>query len=687
MDIVTAWGASHGVSINILGTSETPFFQANQVGALIGVNNVRESIKNFDVDKKVLLSSSTHTGTRKLQFLTMAGLRHFVSASRKPNAIDLARLLGMEMFDSKVATFEATTLSHIMKAFHGEQMRMQYAIGGFFIDLYFPRIKLAIECDEQQHTDDKDAARQQYIETHLGCTFLRFKPHAPGFCVFKVINQIHQHILTWDGPARQLKDITSARVQEPDEMARSSPSVAPDLSSGREVSASPLAAECTTLRREGWTAEQKLEKIRIQMAPATLAALSTTLAALPAALASITDMESRINAEKAFLEALRCLLRPLALGKESPDVDSSEDDGDPIDVTESGVESSASAPAPAPAPAPTPAPTHAYASTSASAPDSPSSSTVTMQPDTAADVHLFPPQPKRKLGRPAKPKVPPATTADTPLQRFLDECFETSADGKTYVAYVKARHRLWRGCHVGREETSAMVDFFKQRFQTVQEMDEGHNMTCSFYKGLTMKPWVPDVVTGIAVQPDVDAFVREACEVHVMGRVRKPDLWNAFVAWKRQQDARYEPPAKGPTGRPSKEEDLFFSHLQKTFVYHTGVDVKLDGEGASGLYGLYLATASKECREVGYNRSPNTHASVLKLDARGNVVATIDSQDAFAHDVVKKSSHHVCKELTKCFKDGMRGLMPGDGYAYMRAKDHAAMLAARKQVDDVRGAN
>ena len=207
-------------------------------------------------------------------------------------------------------------------------------------------------------------------------------------------------------------------------------------------------------------------------------------------------------------------------------------------------------------------------------------------------------------------------------------------------------------------------------------------MTCSFYKGLTMKPWVPRPtadVPGIVAQVDaeVDAFVREACEVHVMGRARKPDLWDAFVAWKRQLDEQYVP--------PTKEEDRFFLRLKTSFVYHTGVAVKADGEGAPGFYGLYLATASKECREVGYNRSPNTHATVLKLDARGNVVAIIDSQDAFAHNVVKKSSHnvvkkssqHVCKELSKCFKDGMRGLMPGDGYAYMRAKDHAAMLAAR----------
>jgi hypothetical protein len=112
-------------------------------------------------------------------------------------------------------------------------------------------------------------------------------------------------------------------------------------------------------------------------------------------------------------------------------------------------------------------------------------------------------------------------------------------------------------------------------------------------------------------------------------------------------------------------------------VYHTGVPVTKDATGAPGVYGLYLATATAECREVGYNRSPNTHAAVLRLDALGDVVGTIDSQDAFAHNVAKKSPQHICKELTRCFKDGMKGLQLGDGYAYMRATDHATLLAAR----------
>lgn len=98
-----------------------------------------------------------------------------------------------------------------------------------------------------------------------------------------------------------------------------------------------------------------------------------------------------------------------------------------------------------------------------------------------------------------------------------------------------------------------------------------------------------------------------------------------------------------------------------------------------GFYGLYLTSATAECREVGWNRSPNTHSAVLKLDARGNVVGVIDSQDAFAHRVAKKSAQHMCVEFTRCFNDGMRGVMPGDGYAYMRQKDHATMLRCQRE--------
>ena len=183
-----------------------------------------------------------------------------------------------------------------------------------------------------------------------------------------------------------------------------------------------------------------------------------------------------------------------------------------------------------------------------------------------------------------------------------------------------------------------------------------------------MKPWVPRPVTS-AFQADVDAFVQAACEVHVMGRVNAKSIFDEFALWKREQDDTYFPTLK--------ERERFMSHMKSAFVYHTGVPVTRDATGAPGFYGMYLKTATQECREVGYNRSPNTHAAVLKLDALGNVVDTIESQDAFAHGVAKRSPQHICKELTKCFRNGMKGFMPGDGYAYMRAADHVALLAAQ----------
>jgi hypothetical protein len=277
---------------------------------------------------------------------------------------------------------------------------------------------------------------------------------------------------------------------------------------------------------------------------------------------------------------------------------------------------------------------------------------------------LFPPLPKKKLGRPPKVKVPPATDANTPLQRFLDECFDTTdPDGKTLVALVPARHRLWRRSHVIREEVTKMKVFFKERFDIRPEVDKEHDMTSSYYRGVTMRPWAPPVAAGEAA--DVDAFVRESCELHVMGRARTNDLCDAFAAWKQEREHGYTLTAK--------ERARFISHMQESFVYDTGVPITKTAAGAPGFYGLYLNTATEECRSVGYNRSPNTRTAVLKLDALGNIVDTIDSQDAFAHNVMKKSSVHICNQLTTCFKDGMRGLVH-DGYCYMRASDHAKKM-------------
>lgn len=71
----------------------------------------------------------------------------------------------------------------------------QFSVGSYRIDLYFPKHRLAVECDEHGHMHydaTKEAARQQFIESQLNCKFHRFDPYAEGFCVYNLISQLVQ---------------------------------------------------------------------------------------------------------------------------------------------------------------------------------------------------------------------------------------------------------------------------------------------------------------------------------------------------------------------------------------------------------------------------------------------------------------------------------------------------------------
>ena len=57
------------------------------------------------------------------------------------------------------------------------RFRRQYSIGGFVIDFYCPKLKIAIEIDGDSHFSeedgDRDKERQKIIES-FGIKFLRF---------------------------------------------------------------------------------------------------------------------------------------------------------------------------------------------------------------------------------------------------------------------------------------------------------------------------------------------------------------------------------------------------------------------------------------------------------------------------------------------------------------------------------
>ena len=87
MDILKAFSLIDEThNINIQGTVENPLFQANQIGKLLGIINIRDSIKDFEQDERSVVLTDTSFGIKETNFLTESGLYRLLARSRKPIA-------------------------------------------------------------------------------------------------------------------------------------------------------------------------------------------------------------------------------------------------------------------------------------------------------------------------------------------------------------------------------------------------------------------------------------------------------------------------------------------------------------------------------------------------------------------------------------------------------------------------
>jgi prophage antirepressor-like protein len=87
MDILKAFSLfDTEYQINIQGTLEDPLFQANQIGKLLGISNIRENLRDFLDNEKGVSTTVTSTGLKETTFLTEIGLYRILGRSRKPIA-------------------------------------------------------------------------------------------------------------------------------------------------------------------------------------------------------------------------------------------------------------------------------------------------------------------------------------------------------------------------------------------------------------------------------------------------------------------------------------------------------------------------------------------------------------------------------------------------------------------------
>lgn len=77
--------------VNVIGSVEDPLFQANHIGALLGIKQVSSSISNYDNTMKTTKFINTQGGRQKVIFLTEFGLYNLIFKSRKPAACEVQK--------------------------------------------------------------------------------------------------------------------------------------------------------------------------------------------------------------------------------------------------------------------------------------------------------------------------------------------------------------------------------------------------------------------------------------------------------------------------------------------------------------------------------------------------------------------------------------------------------------------
>ena len=106
--------------------------------------------------------------------------------------------LGFKQYDV-ILTKEQLVLTKMKSSSEGENMQRQNSALDYRIDLYFHEYKLAIEIDENNHSNrniDYEIKRQKAIEQELGFKFIIIDPHKEEFDIFKAINEIFRHQTT-----------------------------------------------------------------------------------------------------------------------------------------------------------------------------------------------------------------------------------------------------------------------------------------------------------------------------------------------------------------------------------------------------------------------------------------------------------------------------------------------------------
>lgn len=190
------------VNLSVITDNNIPYYKVQDLAKILNIVNAADMISYVkNEQKKIFMTEKINElgkkigGKQKTSFITLEATKILLVKSRSVQATELAKQLDIDII-SRIIPYECDTLQTIMQVFHGENMKCQYYVNGYRLDLYFIEYRLAIECDESHHDcrNIYDIERQGIIEKELNCTFIRYKPHENNFNINIVLNKIFRHI-------------------------------------------------------------------------------------------------------------------------------------------------------------------------------------------------------------------------------------------------------------------------------------------------------------------------------------------------------------------------------------------------------------------------------------------------------------------------------------------------------------
>jgi very-short-patch-repair endonuclease len=178
----------------VIDNNNDTWFVAKDVCRILQIRNVSDAVGRISNKMKTKIQILDLLGrANSLLLLNEQGLKILVGKSNKPNAKLLAVDLGLIVHN---VTIESNHISILKESFKRYVSIDQYYVEGYHIDLYFPELNLAIECDEHAHKYKKkaDIARQNKIKKALNCEFIRLRPEEPNFNIGETISEIIEFI-------------------------------------------------------------------------------------------------------------------------------------------------------------------------------------------------------------------------------------------------------------------------------------------------------------------------------------------------------------------------------------------------------------------------------------------------------------------------------------------------------------